>query len=255
MGDKMSNQKMFYAILLGAIAIALVFSQASAVWFSQEQTWQKLDENVTTKPLIVRGTATLYENPDVVYIYITVETHSLSAKDSQQENANKMQSVRNALRGIGISDIKTTNYNIYPDIKWENGTSKIVGYKTVHTIRIKSKNINNAGKIIDTAVNAGANRVDRVRFGLSDEKQIELRKEALKLAGQNAKEKAEAIAQGLGIEIVEIKSIQEEGVSYISYDMPRYMLAGVATGAPAETEITPGEIKFSATVSVTFGFI
>jgi len=64
-----------------------------------------------------------------------------------------------------------------------------------------------AGDILDTAVGAGANRVDNVSFSLSPEKQQSLQDDLLGKAVLNAKSRAEKALAPLSQKIIGVKMV------------------------------------------------
>jgi len=217
------------------------------------------DEGNKIRLLSVTGEVTKTVSPDQAEITISVETTNKSAKVSQTENAEIAEKVRAALLKVGINeeDIKTTGYYLNEQYEWDQITqkSKIVGYQTTNTILVTVKDLDATGSVIDAAVDAGANNVSGVRFTLSRQMQDSLRTEALKEAGQNAREKATSIAEGLGISISQVYSASENsGYSYPTYYKSLdYATAGVgAEDSRAPTPITPGDVEFSASIYVQF---
>jgi len=205
----------------------------------------------------VNGDARISADPEKVEVYLGAETRASTAKSSQQDNANIMEAVRSSLRLIGISsdDIETTQYTLTVEKHWDRDTEKyvITGYRTTHVIKVESTDINKAGDIIDKAVQSGANVVNDVVFSLTDEKIEEMRLEALRKAGLNAKEKAEAIADALGVDIKGLYRASESYVYYRPYVQRGYEAA--IAGAEAPTEISPGQIEVSASLSVSYEFV
>jgi hypothetical protein len=207
--------------------------------------------------LDVNGDATVSADPDKVEIYLGTETTAVNAKDSQQENADIMQAIRSSLQSIGITtrDIKTTEYSLTAITHYDEKTEKyvITGYKTTHIIKIQSTDINKAGDIIDKSVQSGANRVNNVVFSLTDAKIKEMRLDTLKKAGTNAREKADAMADSLGVTIKRVYRASEGYVYYQPYYAAEksYVNAGVS----APTEITPGQIEIRASVSVSYELV
>jgi len=212
-----------------------------------------------TKYLLnVNGDAKLSADPEKVEVYLGAETIALTAKESQQNNADVMQEIRNSLKSIGIAskDIKTTQYSLDVVQHWDEKTEKyvITGYRTTHIIKIESTDINKAGDIIDKAVQSGANKVNSVVFSLTDAKIKELRLQALKNAGVNAKEKADAIADSLDITIKRVYQASESYVYYQPYNVQKtYEMVAGAAAAP--TEISPGQIEVSASISVSYELV
>ena len=185
-------------------------------------------------------------------------TQDDSAQVSQQENADRTAAVRAALiaKGIDASDIETTSYSLYQvrDYNYQTGASIDKGYRTTHSMKIELSDIAEAGEMIDAAVSAGVNSVDGVYFGLSDAKMQDLTMQALKAAGENAKDKADSIANGLGVSVSRLMSATEgytsTPVAYRSYDVKMETAGSAPSAAP--TEITAGDISVTATVSAVF---
>ncbi|MBU2100239.1 SIMPL domain-containing protein [Candidatus Micrarchaeota archaeon] len=219
------------------------------------------DDSQNDKRLLtVSGTATLKESPNKALIVLSVQTVNKNAAQSQQENANLSANVKNALKELGLSDdsIKTVSYNLNEKQEWNALTKKyeIIGYQTTNSIQVTVTDLSTTGKVIDKAVEAGANNVSSVSFALSEEKQAVLMSEALKQASVNAKTKAESIALGLNVSLGNVFSASENSYYSVPY-LRNYSMdsAGMGMEVQADTLITPGDIEFSATVTVQFEII
>ena len=204
--------------------------------------------------ITVSGTVTKSAGPELAYVTVSVETLDKSASKSQSDNAARSNSVMDALEAAGIAedDIETASYSLYEDFQWNETLrkSESIGYRTTNSIRATVRDLSNVGPVIDAAVQAGANSVSNVSFGLTKETQSALRTAALKDAAENARAKAQSIASGLGIGVGSVFSASESS-SYVS---PVYYRneAMESAGASAPTPISPGDIELSATVSVQF---
>jgi len=215
-------------------------------------------EQVQENTLFVSGSASASADPEKVTIIMSVETESMSALTSQENNAVKMAAVRSAIMAEGIAEdkIETTSYNLDQVREYNSNTRKYEykGYKTTHTLKVEVDDIDNAGAVIDAGVSGGANDVNSVRFGLTDATISRLRMEALEAAAINARDKADAIGRGLGIGVTRVLSANE-GYSYPPV-YRNYALdesAAVSGGASSvPTEITPGSISITANVNVVF---
>ncbi len=205
--------------------------------------------------LSVAGNAELTVEPDKAELYVTILTEGKTAKEAQDENKAKANKVINALRRQGITDknIETYYYNLRKKTEWDPVSRKNVdkGYMLTHTLKVTSTNIDKAGKLVDTAIDAGANGVDRISFGLTDETEKKVRAEALKKASENAKEKAESITTSLNIKLGKITSIQESNVYYTPFEYaPR--AAGVEMAIAEETPIQPQKVEVRSNINLVF---
>ena len=106
------------------------------------------------------------------------------------------------------------------------------------------------GDVIAAAVATGATNVSGVRFDLKDRDAVE--REALRVAVQDARRRADAAASGAGVTIERIIRIEEQREAV---DMPRPMgmnMAMMETRAvQAPVPLEAGEIEVRARVSLT----
>ncbi|HRT12546.1 MAG TPA: SIMPL domain-containing protein, partial [Methanoculleus sp.] len=176
---------------------------------------------------------------------------------AQQQNAQRMDAVINALKAAGIpaKDIKTAGYNIIPVTDTDDSgliTSKVRYYRVVNTLQVTLNDVGRAGEVVDLAVENGANRVNSLAFTLSDEKQQEYRSQALTAAVAQARGDADAVAAALGKSIVDVKEVNVGG-SYVpmAYDN-RYVMEQAAGAGVKTTPLEVGEIELTASVYITY---
>jgi len=205
--------------------------------------------------ITVSGNANLEVEPDQAEIFVRIETSSESAEDAKDENARISDKVTKALKKEGVrdKDIETVSFSINPEYRYERNTGKNIleGYTASNLLKVTTKDVDNVGKIIDVAVDNGANSIQNVRFGLSKELQKEVSGQALIRAAEVAKDKAESLASSLGVSIGKIISIQESNFNFVTYDYaPR--VEALTAEAKAPTEIIPGKVDVSAIVSLSY---
>ena len=72
--------------------------------------------------------------------------------------------------GIRRDSIETLNFSVYPeyvtDDRGEN--PRVRGYRVTNQVSLKTRRLDAVGTLIDAALEAGANRVEGISFGLSD---------------------------------------------------------------------------------------
>jgi len=209
-----------------------------------------------TRLISVSGTITKTASPELAYVTMSVETLDKSASKSQSDNAVIAAKVMEALKntGIGEEDIETASYNVREDFQWNETLrkSESIGYRTTNSIQATVRDLSKVGGVIDVAVQAGANSISGVSFALTKETQSQLRTMALMEAAENAREKAQSIATGLGISVGTVYSASENSSYSTPYYAKSYAMDASGAAESAPTPITPGDIEFSATVSVQF---
>lgn len=195
-----------------------------------------------------RGSASIA--PDQAVVTVGVVSHARSASQAQAENAQKTMAITQALKQLGVAgtEIKSQNFSFQPDYRHEErGSHEISGYTASHYLQIHVREIAKAGKIVDAALNAGANEVHSLHFSVSNQSSV--RKEALGQAIQDARNKADIIAQGLGCRIIGIKSVSESTGSIESRSYSTNMLAAAKAVA---TSIEPGLLTLDANVHIEY---
>jgi len=99
--------------------------------------------------------------------------------------------------------------------------------------------------------------VRRIEFGLSEDKEEKLRKEAIKEACKDAKSKADAIASSLGLELMRVSAVKESGGYVEPYRGGGFDYAisiPIPTSMPEALAppIEPKEVEARATINVVY---
>src|SRR5271165_2258690 len=146
-------------------------------------------------PASVRATgeAVVSVKPDQAKIDIGVVTQAPTAQAAASQNAAQTQMVLEKLRGTAGSktDIKTISYSVGPNYQYprDGGKPTITGYTATNTVEVTTDDLGEVGKLIDAATASGANQIQRLQFGLQDEKPA--RAQALRAAAREARANAE----------------------------------------------------------------
>lgn len=212
-------------------------------------------QNVAERPRVpsvsVTGEATIMAEPDQAQIDIGVVTQARTAPDASRDNAERLNRVLTEVRKtLGKGDeVKTSGYSLNPQYRYpQGGKPEIVGYTASNTVRIKMHKLDDVGKIIDAAMGAGANNINRLAFTLKDEEGARL--EALKQASAKAKAKAEAIAKSLGLVVVKILAVSESERGFQPVLRQAPMARAEMAAAAAPTPVEPGTVDVRSTVSL-----
>ncbi|MDP3565016.1 MAG: SIMPL domain-containing protein, partial [Methanoregula sp.] len=139
-----------------------------------------LDLSSTDKVIHAYGTGNVIGTPDRAQVTFSVETENADVKIAQQDNAQRMAKVIDALVAIGIPKdaLKTTGYNIYPvydDYTKSVFDQKIRTYRVTNTLTVTLHDVSKTGDVIDVAVANGINMANSIQFLLSDEQSQVLR--------------------------------------------------------------------------------
>ena len=213
---------------------------------------QTVRERTRPPAITVNGEATITAEPDQAQIDIGVFTQARNAPDASKENAERLARVLAEVKKLlGRDDeVKTSGYTLNPQYRYpQSGKPEIVGYTATNTLRIKTAKLDEVGKLIDSAMQSGANNINRLVFTLKDEEAARL--EALRQASAKAKAKAEAIAASLGLKILRIASVTEGERAFQPILRQAPMARGEALAAQAPTPVEPGTVEVRSTVTLT----
>ena len=203
--------------------------------------------------LAVVGEGKVEATPDTAYIDagITVDKIS-SVAEAQKKISETNNKIVNSLRVIGIEkgDIKTSNYSINPNYKYENNENRVDGYNGNVTVEIKVRDPQLASKVIETVTAAGANQIQGSRFVI-DKPEL-YREEARNAAIKNAKDQAEKMAKNLGIKLGKITNIVESSPDNPSLYAKDMLIAGGGLGGGGSTTIEQGSQTLTSVVTLYF---
>lgn len=206
----------------------------------------------TPRPtLSIDGQGTGTAAPDMATVTIGVTTQGKDAAKAQNDNAWVSNQIQAAVRGLGIEekDIQTRNYSFYPNYSTDKDhRNEVTGYTVNNSVIVVVRDIKLTGKVIDAALSNGANEINSLDFSASDTKAV--RKVALLNAIQDARDKADIIAKGLGKRIVGIQNVSESTGYIETRRFGGNMLMAVAKDAA--TPIAPGSLSLTANVHIDF---
>ncbi len=188
--------------------------------------------------------ASVSVTPDQAQINVSAITQAVTAQDAANQNATIATNIQSQLaQALGTSGtVKTVNYSVTPNYTYHNdGTSVLNGYTVTNSIQVTLNDLTITGKVIDTATQAGASRIDGLSFSLKDD--TDARSQALKAATLKAKAKADAMAASVGLKTGSFLVIQEYGAVV----QPLTTIA--APGATA-TPVQPGQLNVTGNVTI-----
>lgn len=229
--------------IIGLIATFL-FLIAGAASMTAQDSAEKLPPSIRTS-----GEAIISVKPDRAEISVGVVTQSETSQAAVAQNAQKLEATLAKMRQLlgANADIKTISYTVSPNYRYpkEGGEPTISGYTATNIVRITLDDLTKVGNVIDTAVQAGSNRIQNLRFTLKDESTVQA--QALRDAAIQARAKSQALASALNLRVVRVLSVVESG----SPVYPVREMAYARAADAASTPIEPGTIEVRATVSLT----
>jgi uncharacterized protein len=200
--------------------------------------------------VVAAGEGLVKRAPDRAWLQITAESRARNPKEAQKLNAETMALVLQKLRGTGLPSeaIQTRGYDLQPEFDHNNGRQTLRGYVARNTLDLRVDDIGRVGELLELVVSFGATSVGNVRFDLKDRAAAE--REALRLAVEDARRRADAAAAGANLKVDRILRIEEHRAN-VPPPRPMFMSGVAAERAGGEPPIVPGDLEIRAAVTLT----
>lgn len=196
-----------------------------------------------TEVIVVTGTGVAIGVPDAVEFSFGIAVIRSTINEAGYDVERESQRVIAALVSNGVLErnIRITSATVYP--KYETNpdyTSRVVGYtcERTYVVHMAGTSIGLAEKAMRTALIHGANKVESLNWIISPRAVHRLCLEALRLANEAARTKAELLAKELGYSLGGLVGATE-GAQLYSH--PHYMIQGIYTtpASLASQHLTP----------------
>jgi uncharacterized protein len=198
---------------------------------------------------------------DRASIIISVETRAPTPNAAGALNATRNAAIRAAIAAVGVpkDDITTSGYMVYPARREPQYGPPLnirdTGYVANNSVRVtlrRPDQLGLIGRVIDTALAAGATYIAGVRY--EARRTTDAEREALADAVADARSRAEAIARAAGGSLGDLIDVSTSprgaGVEYAAAARSASIRMG---GDP--TMITSGEIEVRQYVTTRWRFV
>ena len=219
-----------------------------------------------TRSITVVGRGEVKSKPDIATLNLGVEVTAPTVSEAMTEANARMKTILAAMKALGVADkdIQTSNFSI--NFERQNpaapvGSETTSGgksgsdqtpagfYRVNNMIQVTIRDLDTVGDVLDAAVEAGANNVWGVSFGLDDTDALET--QAREEAVADARARAESLAKLNGVTVGDVIAISEViggSPSPVYAEAASYRGLG-GGGAPVE----PGELTFTTQIQIVYG--
>ena len=252
------QNSIFNNSLLGGALVAVAGAATVALLAFTYETFQGEPYAADVMATIsVSGEGTVLAVPDIGTFQFSVVVESETAAEAQDVAASRHNDIIDFLRESGVeeTDIKTFGYSLQPRYRFvepaRGGTREreLIGYEVRQTVEVRVRDLDEAGFLLVGAGERGASNISNLRFTIDDES-VYL-DEARALAIGDAKERADRLAEQLGVRVVRVVEFSEE-----SYGMPFMarspMMDSVAMESATVPELPVGENEVTRRVTITY---
>lgn len=184
-------------------------------------------------------------------VQLGVEAQGQTATGVQQEVARRSTSVVELLRSRNVQNLQTTGIQLNPIYSYENNVQRLTSYSATNTVSFRVPT-EQAGTLLDDAVQAGATRIDGVSFTASDNAIATAQQQALRQATQDAQRQADTVLSALNFTRQDIVGIQ---INNATPPPPMPLFDKVALESRAvNTPIIGGEQQVQASVTLQISY-
>ncbi|WP_228060659.1 MULTISPECIES: SIMPL domain-containing protein [unclassified Coleofasciculus] len=185
-------------------------------------------------------------------VQLGVEVQGKTAAGVQQEVARRSAAVVELLRSQNVEQLQTRGIQLNPVYNYEDNVQRLVGYSgsNIVSFRVPTEQ---AGTLLDDAVEAGASRIDGISFTAPDNAIAAAQKEALQEATQDAQQQADAVLSVLNLTRQDVVSIQVNGATPPP-PTPLLLDRSASNAEFAKTPVIGGEQEVQASVTLEISY-
>ena len=202
----------------------------------------------------VVGTAAVPAQPDRVELGLAVSALEPSAQAALAQVTGRAERLGQVLEGLGVEPEQwsTTGATVHRELVWDGNRQVDRGFRGRYQVIVRLTDAALTGRLLQQAVDAaGAEvagpwwRVDPANVAYVS---------ASRLAAEDARRKAQAYAEGLGLRLGTVAGVREPGTGPGSdHGLSFRPMAAAAAVSPEEAlNVQPGVFDVSASVEVTF---
>ncbi len=205
--------------------------------------------------ITVTGTVTRSMEPDEMSIQFIVVSEADDVKTAFEENEGKSRSIIAYLNGLEEAcEFSSEQASLRERKEYRNGEQYRVGFVASQSFHLTVNDFEKYPEIVSKLIGFGVENLSmgRFRYSKSDEVKTELRTEAIRVA----KEKAQVIAEELGVELGIAQSfIESSPGSPMPYANLAYMDGVMAREDSSGPSVAPGKETISMSVTVRFAIL
>lgn len=252
------NNRQFQSISLLALIFLAVFLLGKSL--NEFKRYQGNPDQLNT--ITVTGEGEVFAIPDVATFNFTIMEEGTTVPDAQKKATEKNNAVIKFLRDKGIEDKDITSVpNVNPKYQYDNrpctqwscpsSTGTIVGYQASYYVTVKVRKADDAGAITSGISALGISNISSVSYTIDNDDELQL--EARSKAIEDAKTRAERLADDLDVNLKEIVSFNEGGRAYpMMYAKEAMMDQSAGSMAAPTPDLPRGENQITSSVSITF---
>jgi uncharacterized protein YggE len=212
------------------------------------------EEPALDRSIEVTASGEARAEPDRATVSVAVTATGDDSAAVRDELAAGDESLRTALTDWGLDedDIRTERYDVRESYETRENPNR-TRYQGIHSYEVTIDDVDAVGEVVDVAIDAGADEVERIEFGLSEAREDEVRAAAIENAMANADDDAAVLANSSGLEVTGAYSVSTADAGVTPYRVTETAMAAGGDGGDAATGIETGDVSVRVSVNVVYG--
>jgi hypothetical protein len=218
----------------------------------------------TPATITVAGTGEVNAVPDIGQFTFSVEEKRDTASEAQSASAESVNEILSYLEEAGVAeeDVETTNYNLYPNWRYEERVCELGvsycppgervqdGFTVTQTVSVKVRDTEQAGELIAGVGERGATNISGLQFTIDDPSALQA--EARSQAIADAQAKATQLSADLGVRITGLAGFHEQSGPTPYFGRSFMETADMEGRGGATPQLPTGEDTTTVQVSLTY---
>lgn len=203
------------------------------------------------RQISVSGEGRIAAVPDMATVQIGVNREAETASEALAAASEAARAMLEELAAAGIEprDVQTSGLTLNP--QWDHRPNRedgprITGYMAANSVTVRVRDLADLGDVLDATVASGANNFGGLSFGLAAPDA--LRAEARAAAVEDARGRAQDLADAAGVALGPVQSIEEPD----SGSRPPSVMMRADMAMESAVPVAPGEMEVSARVNMVF---
>jgi uncharacterized protein YggE len=218
-------------------------------------TGARADDSACARHISVVGRAAEARVPDFAEVTVGIEARAPDAAAALDAASKAVTGVSAQARALGVpaADIGTAAVSLQAatrSVARPGGglTEEPDGYRASNFVSVRLADMDRLGDLLRQALEAGANRIDGVGFGLRDPDKLDATLQVA--AARDARSRAAALADALGVKLGPLCTLGPAGGT--PYALANRALAAPMAAKGRRVPIEAGTIQMSSEVAATF---
>jgi len=177
-----------------------------------------------------------------------------NADDARRTVDQQVRTFLDELKAYEVeqSSLDTSQTQIYPQYDYRNNERQLKGYQVVRNVRLVLLNLEQLEGLLKTLTKINVAQLNTIEFGLSN--LTEIKQQALSLAIKNSEDLAKQIAEGYGVTLGKIHTVNYQTTPSRTRMRASAMSMDMAEASTNEPSYHQKDIEFIARVNVDFTF-